>query len=34
MEFSFLRLLSTLLECGVICSFRVTKDKIYIIIKK
>lgn len=34
MEFSFLRILQLLLEYGVIYSFRVTKDKIYITIKK
>lgn len=34
MEFDFLRLLYRLVEFGAILSFRVTKDKIYIIIKK
>lgn len=34
MEFDFLRILQLLLERGIICSFRVTKDKIYITIKK
>lgn len=34
MDFTYLRLLNLLVECGAICSFRVTKDKIYIIIKK
>ena len=34
MEFPFLRLLYHLVELGAISSFRVTKDKIYIIIKK
>ncbi len=34
MEFSFLRLLADLVELGAIHSFRVTKDKIYLIIKK
>ena len=34
MEFDFLRILQLLLERGVIYSFRVTKDKIYITIKK
>ena len=30
----FLRLLCRMVEAGVILSFRVTKDKVYIIIKK
>ena len=34
MEISFLRFLYNLIECGVITSFRATKDKIYITIKK
>lgn len=34
MDYSFLRLLCRLVEVGVIISFRVTKDKVYIIIKK
>ena len=34
MEFPFLRFLYELVERGAIASFRVTKDKIYIIIKK
>ncbi len=34
MDFSFLRLLCVLVESGAIHSLRVTKDKIYIIIKK
>lgn len=34
MEFSFLRLLAALVELNVVHSFRVTKDKIYVIIKK
>ena len=34
MDFSFLHLLYKLVELGTIYSFRVTKDKIYIIIKK
>ncbi len=34
MEFQFLRVLYHLVELGAILSFRVTKDKIYIIIKK
>ena len=34
MEFDFLRLLLRLVNVGFILSFRVTKDKIYIIIKK
>ena len=34
MEFSFLRLLAVLVQLGTVHSFRVTKDKIYIIIKK
>jgi len=34
MEFDFLRLLLRLVEFGAVYSFRVTKDKIYIIIKK
>ncbi len=34
MEFDFLRLLCRLVELGAVRSFRVTKDKIYIIIKK
>ena len=33
MDYSFLRLLCRLVEVGVIISFRVTKDKVYIIIK-
>ncbi len=34
MEFSFLQLLYLLVERGAIYSFRVTKDKIYLTIKK
>ena len=34
MEFAFLRFLCELVENGVLSSFRVTKDKIYLIIKK
>ena len=34
MDLSILRLLFHLLEQGFITSFRVTKDKIYVIIKK
>ena len=34
MDYSFLRLLCRLVEVGVIISFRVTNDKVYIIIKK
>ena len=34
MEFYFLRLLYQLVELGAVYSFRVTKDKVYIIIKK
>ena len=34
MNFTFLRLLQLLLEYGAISSFRVTEDKVYIIIKK
>ena len=34
MDFDFLRLLLRLVELGALHSFRVTKDKIYIIIKK
>lgn len=34
MEFDFLRLLLHMVELGAVYSFRVTKDKIYIIIKK
>ena len=34
MDFTFLRLLCALVEQGIVTSFRVTKDKIYIIIKK
>lgn len=34
MEFDFLRLLCRLVELGAVHSFRVTQDKIYIIIKK
>ena len=34
MDLDFLHLLHLLVEFGVILSFRVTKDKIYIIIKK
>ncbi len=34
MDFYFLRLLLRLVENGAINSFRVTKDKVYIIIKK
>ncbi len=34
MEFDFLHILQLLLERGIIYSFRVTKDKIYITIKK
>ena len=34
MEFDFLRLLCRLVELGAVRSFRVTQDKIYIIIKK
>ncbi len=34
MEISFLRLLCRLVELGAVRSFRVTKDRIYIIIKK
>ena len=34
MEFTFLHLLYNLVELGAVDSFRVTQDKIYIIIKK
>ncbi len=34
MDYSFLRFLCRMVEAGVILSFRVTKDKVYIIIKK
>ena len=34
MDELFLRLLCRMVEIGVILSFRVTKDKVYIIIKK
>ncbi len=34
MDFMILRLLLQLVEQGVVISFRVTKDKIYVIIKK
>ncbi len=34
MGFSFLHLLYELVELGAVYSFRVTQDKIYIIIKK
>lgn len=34
MDYLFLRLLCRLVELGVIISFRVTKNKVYIIIKK
>ena len=34
MDYSFLRLLCRFVKIGVIISFRVTKDKVYIIIKK
>ena len=34
MDFHFLRILLHLVEIGAINSFRVTKDKVYIIIKK
>ena len=34
MEVSFISLLCELVEIGVISSFRVTKDKLYIIVKK
>ncbi len=34
MEFDFLRLLAILVQLGAVHSFRVTKDKVYIIIKK
>ncbi len=34
MEFDFLRLLLRLVELGAVHSFRVTQEKIYIIIKK
>lgn len=34
MDELFLRLLCCMVEIGVILSFRVTKDKVYIIIKK
>lgn len=34
MDFSFIRSLYLLVELGIVSSFRVTKDKIYIIIKK
>ena len=34
MDFSVIRLLCRLVEQGMVISFRVTKDKIYIIIKK
>lgn len=34
MGFDFLRLLYHLVELGAVYSFRVTKDKLYIIIKK
>mgnify|MGYP001217033220 CR=1 FL=1 len=34
MDFMILRLLLQMVEQGVVISFRVTKDKIYIIIKK
>ncbi len=34
MDYSFLRLLYRMVESGVILSFRVTKDKVYIIIRK
>ena len=34
MDINFLILLSRLVESGIVSSFRVTKDKIYVIIKK
>ena len=34
MDINFLILLSRLVEIGIVSSFRVTKDKIYVIIKK
>lgn len=34
MDLSFIRFLYLLIETGAISSFRVTKDKVYIIIKK
>ncbi len=34
MELQFLRLLNLLVECGALYSFRVTKDKVFITIKK
>ena len=34
MDYTFLRLLCRLVEMGAINSLRVTKDKIYIVIKK
>lgn len=34
MDFSVIRLLCRLVEQDIVISFRVTKDKIYIIIKK
>lgn len=34
MDFSVIRLLCRLVEQGIVIPFRVTKDKIYIIIKK
>ncbi len=34
MDFYFLHLLDLLVDCGVLLSFRVTKDKIFITIKK
>ena len=34
MDLHFLRLLLHLVEQGIVISFRVTKDKVYIIIKK
>lgn len=34
MDFSVICLLCRLVEQGIVISFRVTKDKIYIIIKK
>ncbi len=34
MDFTFLRFLFYLVEQEIIISFRVTKDKIYVIIKK
>ena len=34
MDFTILRLLFRMVEQGIVISFRVTKDKIYIIIKK